>query len=54
MFHAYHGCSCGTKGAEDSVAILDYFKKIIKSFPFLTQEEEGSKEQNSCSTAIIS
>jgi len=37
-----------------SVAIRDYFKKIIKSFTFLTQEEEGSKEQNSCSTAIIS
>lgn len=37
-----------------SVAIRDHFKKIIKSFTFLTQEEEGSKEQNSCSTAIIS
>lgn len=37
-----------------SVAIRDYLKKIIKSFTFLTQEEEGSKEQNSCSTAIIS
>lgn len=37
-----------------SVPIRDYFKKIIKSFTFLTQEEEGSKDQNSCSTAIIS
>lgn len=43
MFHVYHGCSCGRRELRISVAIRDHFKKIIKSFTFLTQEEEGSK-----------